>query len=634
MNARLLVAAAAAAIVAFAPLRLHAQSGLVPVRTLGLVPRPRSVVAYASTCLLPARMTIAARSPDARGVARFARRFLAQRQIAATVTAAGSAAAAMRLEERPNDTELGPEGYRLHVGSDGVRIVAAGGAGLYYGLQTFEELFDPSDPADRSIHRVDIVDWPRYRWRGIHLDVSRHFFSVPVVERYIDVAAHYKLNVFHWHLTDDQGWRIQIRRYPRLTSVGSCRAGTEIGHDASHLDHTRYCGFYTQAQIRQVVAYAQRRYVTIVPEIEMPGHAAAALAAYPKLGCRPGPFHVLERWGGTPDVVCPSRYAFRFFENVLSEVVKLFPGRYVHVGGDEVETREWRSSPVVHALMKREHLSGYAAVQGYWERRIEAYLRAKGRRMVGWDEILAGGVSKAATVMSWRGETGGIAAAKRGNDVVMAPDGPLYFDAYQGSPADEPEAIGGLTTLQMVYAYDPTPAALTPRQAAHVLGVEGCVWTEWIATPSHLFYMLLPRELALAEIAWTPEREKNYASFLTRTGAQYAWLQARGYTFRIPNPQFSLDAPVRFENVSPSVRTIHLATAARTLEVALSQPVPGAVIRYTTDGSSPTARSRVYRGALSLAVPAPARALVLKAVTVLSNGRTSTPSELEVYSAQ
>jgi len=603
----------------------QAQSDRIPADSLGIVPQPRSITAYAATYTLPRTIGIAASSPDERNVAEFAIEFLRGRGIAASIVPAAARAELRLSASAANRVQTSREGYVLHVNGDGMSISASDGAGLFYGLQTLEQIFPVA--GTNAIHYADITDAPAFAWRGIHLDVSRHFYGVPVVERYIDLAAHYKLNTFHWHLTDDQGWRIEIKRYPRLTQIGSCRAGTQVDKDPTDIDHVRYCGFYTQTQIRQVVAYAKQRYVTIVPEIEMPGHSTAALAAYPQYACSPGPFEVSGIWGVTSEIYCPTERTFTFLANVLSEVASLFPSTYVHVGGDEVPKEAWRKSAFVHVLMRREHLKTYNEVQGYFERRVELELNHMGRRMVGWDEILDGGVTRTATVMSWRGDAGGVKAAKRGNDVVMSPDGPLYFDAYQGDENDEPEAIGNLSTPQMVYDYNPTPPSLDAQQARHVLGVQGNLWTEYIAKQNYLFYMLLPRELALSEIAWTPMPQKSWDSFAARSSLQYAWLDAHRYNYRIPNPTFVTNAILRMSNVSPSVRTVSAETDASSVDVAIQDQLPGAIIHYTTDGSAPHKTSPQFSGALHYALQ-PGQVIVINALAVLPNGRASTPSAL------
>jgi hexosaminidase len=581
-----------------------------------LVPTPRSVVADPGTYSLPITTSITSNSLLLQPLTGVAAQVLREHSTGATVN--------LQLKD---DATLGDEGYRLTVASDGVTITAPKPAGVFYGLQTLDELLPPPGGAT-SIDDVTIVDSPAYRWRGLMLDVSRHFFSVATVKRYIDVAAHYKLNVFHWHLVDDQGWRIQINRYPRLTSVGSCRAQTEVDQDATEFDGKPYCGYYTQAQIRDVIAYAKARFVTIVPEIEMPGHSEAALAAYPQLACHPGPYKVLETWGITTNIYCPSDYTFNFLENVLTEVMALFPSEYIHIGGDETPKDSWKTSAVVHALMKREHIATYDGVQGYFDRRIEKFLIAHGRHMIGWDEILDGGVSRSATIMSWRGEQGGIKASRAGNDVVMTPDGPLYFDALQGDQNDEPEAIGGLTSTQDVYEYEPTPKALDATAAKHIVGIQGNIWSEYITTPDYLFYMLLPRALALSEIAWRDPHPRTWSTFDEAVGAQLPWMELHGYNFRIPNPSFSLDSiDLHFSSMSTSPRTVRAMTHAGSANVTLTTVVPGGVIHYTLDGSAPTAKSPVYSAPIPVTLDPSGRADI-NAVVVLQTGRVSTPSEL------
>jgi hexosaminidase len=585
-----------------------------PVHAAQLVPEPLSVqIAGDASCPLAPRARVRADSAQVQPLVAVARNILLTHRTGADVT----------LELR-HDTQLGAEGYRLASTPGGVVISAAQPAGIFYGLQTLDELLPWSG---NSMACATIVDTPAYRWRGIMLDTSRHFFPIPVLKRYIDVAAHFKLNVFHLHLDDDQGWRIEIKRYPKLTQIGSCRAQTMLDHDATEFDGKRYCGYYTQAQIRDLVAYAKARFVTIVPEIEMPGHSVAALAAYPQLACSPGPYRVRQTWGESVEIFCPTDYTFNFLENVLREVMALFPSTYIHIGGDEAPKDAWEHSAAVHALMKARHIKTYDGVQGYFDRRIEKFLNANGRRMIGWDEILAGGVTRNATIMSWRGTDGGIAAAKAGNDVVMSPDGPLYFDAYQGDQNDEPDAIGNLSTPEMVYDFDPT-AGIPPARKFHVIGVQGNTWTEYIATPDYLFYMVLPRELALSEIAWRDPHPRNDAGFDARMGAQIPWLLAHGYNFRIPNPVFHVDGGgLTFANVSSSVRTVTAQTDAAAVAVTIQTVVPHGTIHYTTDGTAPTAKSPVYSGPLSLSLE-PLKKIDIQAVVVLPGGRTSTPSEV------
>lgn len=478
-----------------------------------------------------------------------------------------------------------PESYRLVVGSGGAAITAADSAGLFYGLHTLRQLVEAGAP----VRGIDIADAPRFPYRGMHLDVARHFMPVAFVKRYIDLLARHKLNTFHWHLTDDQGWRIEIARYPRLTSVGGCRSETMVARsfDPYVGDGTPHCGFYTQAEIRDVVAYAARRHVTIVPEIEMPGHAQAALAAYPELACTPGPFEVRTTWGVSEDVFCPGEQTFAFIDGVLAEVAALFPGPYIHIGGDEVPKTRWRESPLAQEVMRRENLPDEAALQSWFIRRVERIVRAHGKRMIGWDEILEGGLAPDATVMSWRGVEGGIAAAREGHDVIMSPTSHLYFDYYQGDAAHEPLAIGGFTPLERVYEFEPIPDELLDEEARHVLGAQANVWTEYLKTPALVEYMAYPRALALAEVVWSPREARSWASFLARLPHALRSLDRLGVGYRLLDVQGLAGDRLTLEDAV----TIELSTA-----------IPDGVIRYTIDGSEPTSTSTLYREPLTIPV--------------------------------
>lgn len=452
----------------------------------------------------------------------------------------------------------GAEGYHLDVTQEGIVLRAEAGAGLFYGLQTLRQLLPPeagSGPPARPAFRVavpavTIRDAPRFSYRGMHLDVVRHFFPASFVKRYIDLMALYKMNRFHWHLTDDQGWRIEIKRYPKLTGVGAFRKETVVGHyqdEPRHYDGRRHGGFYTQDEVREIVRYAQERYVTIIPEIEMPGHALAALSAYPELACTDGPFEAATLWGIFEDIFCPKEETFTFLENVLAEVITLFPGEYVHVGGDEAPKTRWEASETAREVMRREGLHDAHELQSYFIRRIERFLNAHGRRLIGWDEIIEGGLSPTATVMYWRDTKGaGVGVqteedpakltAQQGNDLIMTPNQTLYLDHYQADPAGEPLAIGGLTTLEEVYAYEPVPASFTPEEARHVLGAQGNVWTEYIQTPEKVEYMAFPRLLALAEVVWSPASARNWTAFRARLPAVLAHLDALGVNYRKLDP--------------------------------------------------------------------------------------------------
>jgi hexosaminidase len=594
---------------------------LVPV-----VPQPAHVRVLPGTYTIPKSVTISAASPDERNVADFAAAFLRDRGISAVIVP-NARGAAIRFSTA--DASLGAEAYRLRVDGSGIAIGAKSGAGLYYGLQTLEQLF-PAVGQGQRLQDVAIDDAPAFTWRGIHLDVSRHFYDVPTVERFIDLASHYKLNTFHWHLSDDQGWRVQIKRYPRLTDVGSCRNGSEVGKNPLDVEGGPYCGYYTQDQIREVVAYASKRYVTIVPEIDMPGHSTAAIASYPFLSCDGQPRPVKTTWGGAYPI-CPTPQAIAFEENVLDELMQLFPGPYIHTGGDEVPFSPWRASDFVTGLMQRERLTSYPQVQAYFERQIEQYVESKGRRMVGWDEILDGGISRNAVIMSWHGAAPGIKAAKLGNDAVMTPDGPYYFDAYQGDPQQEPLAIGGLSTMPMVYDFNPVEGLSTPQERAHILGVQGNIWTEWIGSVDHMFYMALPRELALSEVAWTQPARKNWDSFEQRMRPQYLWLQSAGYNFRLPNPTFALSgaAELHFNAVSPGVQAVAAETSSSRIIVEIADQLPNATIFFTTAGKDPAKTGKRYASPLHLTL-APGEQLRIVATAVLPDGRASSTSALVV----
>lgn len=415
------------------------------------------------------------------------------------------------------DFEVGGEGYRITTGPGGAAVVAATRAGLFYGVQTLRQLMT-KDERGWHLPAVSITDRPRYTWRGLHLDVGRHFAPVEFVKRYIDLMAMYKFNTFHWHLTEDQGWRLEIRRYPRLTEVGAWRPET-FGRWKTG-DGIPHGGFYTQDEVREVVAYAAERHVRIVPEIEMPGHTLAALAAYPELSCTGGPFEVGMSWGVYDDILCAGKdEVFTFLENVLTEVLELFPGTFIHVGGDEAPKTRWESCPLCQKRIKDNGLRDEHHLQTWFIQRMERWLSDRGRRLVGWDEILEGGLPEGATIMSWRGIEGGIAAARSRHDAVMTPTSHCYFDYYQSKAPGEPIGIGGFTPIEKVYGYNPTPDVLTAEEAVHVLGVQGNLWAEYLLIPEMVEYMAYPRAIALAEVAWTPMDRKNFRNFEERLAA-------------------------------------------------------------------------------------------------------------------
>ncbi len=422
-------------------------------------------------------------------------------------------------------TAKSKEAYDLKIEKHKLTIEAYGDAGLFYGIQTLMELIPLHSKQNIALPCLMINDSPLYAWRGMHLDVSRHFFSVEFIKKYLDCLALYKMNTFHWHLTDDQGWRIEIKKYPKLTEIGSVRKKSMVGHYKDHtFDSIPYGGFYTQEEIKEVVAYAKQRFITVIPEIEMPGHAMAALAAYPELACTDGPFEVATEWGVFDDVYCTTETTFTFLENVMDEVLSLFPSEYIHIGGDECPKTRWKTCEKCQNLIKQEKLKDEFELQSYFIRRIEKYINVKGRKIIGWDEILEGGLAPNAAVMSWRGTEGGVAAAKQKHFVVMSPGTHCYFDHYQADPKTEPVAIGGYTTLEKVYSYNPTPSELTKEEATYILGAQGNVWTEYMTTSVYVEYMAIPRMAALAEVLWGTSDPKQFKGFQDRLLVHFALL--------------------------------------------------------------------------------------------------------------
>ena len=471
--------------------------------------------------------------------------------------------------------ELGREGYELTVTTNVVSIQAAAPAGLFYGVQTLRQLLPPEIYATTALPNqawivptVHIIDWPRFPWRGMMLDVSRHFFTKTEVEQLIEVAAADKINVFHWHLVDDNGWRVEINKYPKLTQIGAWRHGVEFGlathSTTAYGPDGRYGGFYTQADIREVVAYAQARHVTIVPEIEMPGHSAAALAAYPELSCTGQPQSTDLGAGVHAGVYCAGKEeTFEFLQNVLTEIFALFPSPYIHIGGDEVPKGNWQHCEHCQARMLAEGLKNEEELQSYFIKRMETFVNAHHKQLIGWSEILQGGLAKNATVMDWIG--GGREAASQGHDVVMTPTSNCYFDYYQGRDhTAEPRAIGGYLPLEKVYAFEPIPAGLAPAMTAHILGAQGNVWTEYIPNLKQVEYMLFPRLTALAEITWSAKSSHNFSDFTRRLEVDNQRLDAGGVNFRryVPDGRIPIGAwePAVIKD-KPSPWDIDLPTA-------------------------------------------------------------------------
>ena len=496
---------------------------------------------------------------------------------------------------------LGEEGYQLAINGQGVQLTAHTEAGLYYGKQTLRQLL-----TDEGLPYVQIADGPRFPYRGLHLDVSRHFFTKEEVKKIMRAMAYYKLNRLHLHLTDAAGWRIQIDKYPKLTTDASFRTESDwrkwwdSGTDRKYLKEGTpgaYGGYYTKEDIRELVAYAAEHHITLIPEIEFPGHSEEVFAAYPELCCAGKTYTSSDFCIGNPKT-------FQFMEDVLTEVMELFPSTYIHVGGDEASKAAWKTCPKCQALMKREGLKNVDELQSYMMHQAEAFLESKGRRMIGWDEIMAGGLSPEATVMCWRGEAAGFQAARMGHDVIFTPGNYLYFDFYQADPRTQPYAIGGYTPIKKVYSYNPVPKdSLAPDVAKHILGVQGNTWTEYITTPEHLEYMMFPRALAVAEIGWTPQEKRSWESFKPRVNAQIPVLQRMGL-----NP-FTLSYELEF--------AMEVDTVKQEIRVYADAEKYPAEIRYTTDGSTPTASSPLYEGVITVKDSADIRAAIFENGTLM-----------------
>jgi hexosaminidase len=588
---------------------------------MGIIPAPVSVKKTSGEFVLSQQTTLFADSANNKAVAFFTdylqHKLMLRNEL--KINSSQNVANSIVFTEKGTDN-LPDQGYRLTITPQQI-IVAGKGAGLFYGIQTLLQLIPADRTASIKLPCTQIEDYPRFGYRGLMLDVCRHFFSVEFVKKTIDLMAYYKLNTFHWHLTDDQGWRIEIKKYPRLTEIGSQRAQTVIGnyHDRTpqQFDNTPYGGFYTQDQIREVVKYAADRYINVVPEIEMPGHSMAALAAYPELSCDPNKtYKVYETWGIVRDVYCPSDKTFDFLEDVLTEVMDLFPSKYIHIGGDEVPKDAWKSSAFCQKLIKKLKLKNEEELQSYFIQRIEKFVNSKGRSIIGWDEILEGGLSPNATVMSWRGEAGGIAAAKQGHNVVMTPgSGGLYLDHAQ-SRNGEPLSIGGYTPLSATYSYNPTPGVLTPDQQKFVMGVQANLWTEYISTDAKAEYMLYPRLLALSEIAWTPLANKNFKDFSeTRLPSQLAWLDKNNYDYRVPAA------------IGTSQDTIVFGSQ---LNVNLKPSVAGAKVFYTIDSYTPRETDLQYHVPVTYNVPQD-QYRDLQTIVITPSGKRSQVTQTIMY---
>ena len=519
-----------------------AMSAGAQAKEINITPQPQSITVTRGICPVDgARLTCdkAFGEKTAAAVEKFAARL---------AEATGKTRGGCRINF-VQDTGLKPENYTIQVTRAGIKVSAADRSGVLYAIETLKQLLpeaiygtEKNVVADWSIQCCSITDGPRFAYRGVHLDPCRHFWTIEETKRYIDVMATYKMNRLHWHLTEDQGWRIEIKSLPRLTEVGAWRNGTMVGHDWANDDGIRYGGFYTQEEIKEVIEYADERGITIIPEVDLPGHMVAALAAYPELACYGGPFEVRKVWGIANEVLCPGKEStFEFLEKVLGEVADLFPSEYIHIGGDECPKVKWENCPDCQARIKElglvsdERGTAEQKLQSYVTARMQAFLATKGKKIIGWDEILEGdNLSAGATVMSWRGTTGGIEAAKKGFDVIMSPYTYCYLDYCQSREGEktEPLTIGGFLDLETIYGYEPYEG-MEPGTETHILGPQCNLWTEYIATPEHLEYMLLPRMIGLSEVAWTRPELKNYETFVKGIREhQNKVLDAMNYNYR------------------------------------------------------------------------------------------------------
>ncbi len=502
------------------------------------------------------------------------------------------------------------EGYTLQTNTDNIFINGKDANGVFYGIQTLRKAIPAVVKSNEivSIPAVEINDYPRFGYRGMHLDVGRHYFPVEFIKEYIDLLALHNMNILHWHLTEDQGWRIEIKQYPKLTEIGSKRTETVIGHNTGKYNGIPHEGFYTQEEVKEIVAYAAERFITVIPEIDLPGHMLAALASYPQYGCTGGPYEVEKMWGVFDDVICVGNEdAMIFLENVLNEVTELFPSKYIHIGGDEAPKTRWKTCPKCQKRIKDEKLkadkqhSAEDRLQSYCISRLEKHLNKKGRRIIGWDEILEGGLAPDATVMSWRGVAGGIEAARLGHDVIMTPNTFMYFDYYQSADkSNEPMAIGGFLPVKTVYSFNPQLDELTEEEKKHIIGVQANVWTEYIPTTKQVEYMILPRMAALAEVQWTMPEKKDYNRF-TKAAARLIKMYEReglNYATHIND----IDGEVAY-NKEENAFIVELNT------------IDDAPIYYTLDGSTPTKSSNKYTAPIAVK-----EAAELKAVAMRENG--------------
>ena len=562
-------------------LLFNCSEGYCPIIETQIIPKPSSVFGLNDTFILSSKTSIKY-SDEFKVSAEFLKAFISNGSDIELKEKSSS----NKIVFNKDETIENEEGYKLNISEDEITISASNDKGAFYGVQSLRQLlpasFENGSFIDNEvkIQGLSIEDAPQFAYRGMHLDVGRHMFSVDFIKKYIAALAMLKMNTFHWHLTEDQGWRIEIKKYPKLQEIAAFRNETLIGHysDQPHqFDDKKYGGFYTQEEVKDIVKYAQNRHVTVIPEIEMPGHSQAAIHAYPELGCTGEQVETATKWGVFEEIYCTKDETFNFLEDVLDEVLELFPSEYIHIGGDEAPKTRWKTCNSCQNRIKTEGLKDEHELQNYFITRIEKYLNSKGRQIIGWDEILEGGLAPNATVMSWRGTNGAVEAAKQKHNVVMTPTSHCYFDYYQSTNEDEPVAIGGFLPLEKVYAYNPIPEELTADEAKYVLGVQGNIWTEYMPTKEQVEYMMFPRVLAMSEVAWSNEKNKNYDGFVSRVERIHKRLDALNINYA--NHLYEVEgALITEENqISYQLKTLTKKT-----------------IRFTTDGSEPDKNSSKY----------------------------------------
>ncbi len=596
----------------FIPVHSYSQSD----PNFGIIPAPKSIVKKNGFFKLSQQTALVYNSQEERKIAELFRDLIKQQEGFELIIAKNFVQQPESVINFSADaSNFKNEAYELTIGERQINIKGEP-KGVFYAMQTLSQLY-LANKDTRQIPQLVIQDEPRYAYRGLHLDVCRHFHPIDFVKKYIDLMAFYKINNFHWHLADDQGWRLEIKKYPKLTQVGAFRAQTLVGnyHDVfpQRFDGKPHGGFYTQEEAKEVVAYAASKYINVIPEIEMPGHAVAALASYPELGCgdNPGPFKVEEKWGVLPDIFCAGKeHTFNFLENVLSEVVEIFPSKYIHIGGDEAPKTRWKTCSHCQKRIKNQKLKNEEELQSYFVQRMERFLNKKGRSIIGWDEILEGGLAPNATVMSWRGVNGGIAAAKQNHDVIMTPSTEgLYLDHVQGRSDQEPLSIGGDGRIELIYNYNPTPSSLPAAQQKHILGVQANMWSEYLPTSARIEYMLFPRLLALSEIAWTSLDNKNYQNFNEeRVPVHLKTIDETETLYRVPTAIGAKDTSMSVGN---------------SYKFDWKLPVKESKIYYTIDGRTPDETSSLYTEGMTVNVPTGEKRAVKSIVITPSRRRSA-----------